>query len=137
MRLMPSLLAALLALPALQATELSADTTAKLVNMVAKGSSEGGRIACRDEGMAGALRAAGLEVVGGARIAWATTEAEVRALSMMGKLVIGGDPKMINAGAGLVVTEEGGRPRMMVNPRAVQKSGVRLSDAVLKAAVGA
>lgn len=137
MRLLPSLAALLLALPSLQAGDLAMDTAAKLVQMVSRGSSEAGKVACKDEAMAGALRAVGAEVNPGSRIAWASSENEVRTLSLIGKLVVARDPKFINAGAGLVITEEGGRPRMMVNPKAIQKSGVRLSDAVLKAAVGA
>lgn len=121
----------------LHAGELPTGVAAKLVLMVSKGAGEGGRVACRQEGMAGELRTAGSDVNAAGRIAWASSAEEVRMYSMQGKLVIAADPRFMSMGAGLIITEDGGRPKMMLNSRAVQKSGVQLSDSVLRAATGA
>lgn len=120
----------------LQAAPLPPQTSARLVLMISKGSGEGGQVACKHEGMAAELAKAGCQVSAGARIAWAANAAEARVLAMQGKLVVGPDAALLNQGAGLALVEEGGRPKLLLNPRNVQKSGVHLSDTVLKAAMG-
>ena len=120
---------------AAQAAELPLPVAAKLLQMVSKGAGENGRVACKHEAMAAELAKIGSEVNASGKIAWASNMAEARMFSMQSKLVVGGDPSLFGGGAGLVMVQEGGRPKLMLTPRNVQKSGVHLSDAVLKAAM--
>lgn len=128
------ILATLLA-PVLWAGDLPLPMTAKLLSLVAKSSSDGARIACKDPNLAGELQKLGIEINSAARIVWTDSPAEVRMLSSQNRCVVSNSPTALSAGASLVMFEEGGKPKLMVNARNLQKSGVALSDQILKAAV--
>lgn len=135
MRTLMTLVLSAFLMPALQGGELPLPNAAKLLSMVAKSSNDGPRVNCKDAAMAAELQKLGIEVSSAARILWTESAAEARLFSTQGKCVVGPNPGLLPAGASLVIFEEGGRPKLMVNPRNLQKSGVALSDQILKAAM--
>jgi len=119
----------------LSAGELPLPTAAKLLFIISKGGGENGRIATKHAEMIAELGKIGSEVNLAGKIAWATTPEDVRLFSMQRKCVVANDPKYINQGAAIVIYEDGGKPKIAINQRNVQTSGVALSDAIIKAAM--
>ncbi len=115
--------------------ELPLPTAAKLLQIISKGGGEGGRIATKNAEMIAELGKISSEINLSGKIAWATTPEDVRLFSMQRKCVVTNDPKFINQGAALAIYEDGGRVKIAINQKAVQTSGVALSDAILKAAM--
>lgn len=135
MRTLMTLVISAFLMPILQGGDLPLPNAAKLLSMVAKSSNDGPRVSCKDTAMAGELQKHGIEINASARILWTESAAEARLFSAQGKCVVGPNPALLPAGAALVIFEDGGRPKLMVNPRNLQKSGVSLSDQILKAAM--
>lgn len=132
-----ALLLALLMFPAfaLSAGELPLPIAAKLLMIISKGGGENGRIATKNAEMAAEYAKAGGEVNASSRIVWATAADEVRIGAMQRKCVVVNDPKLISTGAAIAIYEDGGKPKIAINQKAVQTSGIALSDAIIKAAM--
>lgn len=120
----------------MSAGELPPALAAKLVALVIKSANDGMRVACKAGDMAGELSKLGIENNPSAKIAWASSSEEARMYALQGKCVIVADPKFLPIGGALAVFEDGGKPKMMVNSKNLQKSGVSLSDQILRAAAG-
>lgn len=118
----------------LVAGELPAPTTAKFVALISKGAGENGKVQVKSPELAAELSKAGGEA-SSSRVAWASTVEEVRVLAMAKKCVITGDPRGLAVGASVAIYEEGGKVKIALNQKAIQASGVTLSDAILKAAM--
>ena len=103
---------------------------AKLVKIIA--SSAGGKVSCRDAAMKAALEGAGVTVDNDAKIAWATNPVEIKMLRSQNRLVITGNKAFLGSGAGIAITEEGGKPKIYLNQANITPSGVTLSDAIYK-----
>jgi hypothetical protein len=125
---------AVLALP-LAGGELPVPAAAKLLALISRGAGENGRITCKNAEMVAELGKIGSEVNAASRVAWATTAEEVRMFTLQRKCVVANDPKFLSAGAGVVICEDGGKPKLMLNTRAISASGVTLSDQIVKAAL--
>ncbi|BDU72997.1 hypothetical protein [Mesoterricola silvestris] len=93
-----------------------------------------GRIACRDLDLAMRMKQLGLSPDAKAPVAWAATADQLRDYLAEGKLVVAGDAALLEAGAGVAIVLEKGKPTILVNTRNVQASGIVLSDAFLKIA---
>lgn len=115
---------------ALRAGELPQELAARLLKVVVAGTGSG--VFCRDGAMKAALEAQGLSTDSGSKVAWSNNPAEVKALKSQGKLVVSGRPDLMGQGAGVVLVEENGKPKILLNPGAISASGVSLSDTVLK-----
>lgn len=124
---------ALVASP-LFAGELPASTAAKFVALISRGAGENGKVQVKSPEMAAELGKAGGEAAS-SRVAWAASTEEVRMLAMARKCVVVGDPKALSLGAAIAVYEDGGKVKIALNQKAIQASGVTLSDAILKAAM--
>lgn len=119
----------------LSAGELPLPIAAKLLLIISKGGGENGRVATKNADMIVELTKLGGEVNMAGKIAWATSAEEVKLYSMQRKCVVANDPKYAGMGAALMIYEDGGRPKIAINQKAVQFSGVALSDAIVKAAM--
>jgi hypothetical protein len=119
--------AVLLAAAALQAGDVPADIAARFVKIISSG-----KVACKDATMASALGGVGCAVDGGAKFAWAASEAEVKSLKAAGKCVITSRLEWLASGGTVAIVEEGGRPQMYIHSGNLAASGASLPDAVLK-----
>lgn len=121
-----------LAAAGLSAGDLPADIQAKFIKILATNAGSPGKVACKDAEVAAALGAAGMTADPASKVAWAGTEAEVKAYKAAGKMVICGKLEWLPAGGSIAVVEEGGKPQIYLHMGNIAASGVTLSDAVLK-----
>jgi len=116
----------------LQAGDLPPATTAKFLAILARSANSPGKIACTDAAVKGELGGAGLAADDSSKVAYASSEAEVKKLKAAGKLVICSHLNWLPAGGSIAVVEEGGKPQIYLHMGNIAASGVTLSDAVLK-----
>jgi hypothetical protein len=115
---------------ALSAGELTPEVTAKFLKVIASTSGQG-KIACNEATVRAALTAQGVTVDTGSAVVWCTNAAEVRSQKQMGKLVVVGR-RDLSAQACILIEEEDGRPRLMLNSGNIRASRITLSDSLLK-----
>jgi hypothetical protein len=132
MRLIQLAFAALLPFAAatVQAGDLSPEIQAKFIKVIVSSSSIG-KIACTEPALKAALEAQGVVVDSSSMIVWVTNPNEAKMLKAAGRLVIGGSRNLL-ALACVVLEEEGGRPKLLLNTANLKASRVQLSDAVMK-----
>lgn len=124
-----SLLVALAA-GAAQAGELSPEVQAKFLKVIVS-SSSAGKIACTDPALKAALEAQGVTVDGSSMIAWCTNPMEAKMLKGAGRLVIAGNRSFM-ATACIVMEEDGGRPKLLLNTANLRSARIQLSDTIMK-----
>ena len=122
----------LLASTGLSAGDLPADVQAKFIKILAASAGSPGKVACKDSAVVAALGGVGMTADAGAKVAWASSEGEVKSLKAAGKLVICGKLEWLPAGGAIAVVEEGGKPQIYLHMGNIAGSGVTLSDTVLK-----
>lgn len=113
-----------------RAGDLSPEVATKFIKIIA--SASGGKVFTRDPAMKAALEAAGVTIDSGAKIYWCTTPGEVKMAAQQRRLCVVGQSSLLSAGAGVALTEDGGRPKIMINKAAVDASGVSLPDMIFK-----
>lgn len=114
------------------AGELPAELQAKFIKIICSNAGSAGKIAVKDAAIAGALSGMGVANDGGAKVAYAGTEADVAAFKSQGKMVICPKLEWLPKGGSIAVVEEGGKPAIYLHMQNISASGVTLSDAVLK-----
>ena len=121
-----------LAFSGLSAGDLPGEVQAKFIKILASSAGSAGKVACANGALVGELTKVGVAADGGAKVAWASSEAEVKSLKGAGKLVICGKLEWLPAGGAIAIVEEGGKPQIYLHMGHIAASGVTLSDAVLK-----
>lgn len=119
-----------LSAPLAQAGDLAPEVQAKFIKVIVSSSSIG-KIACADATLKAALEAQGVVVDPSSMIVWVTNPAEGKMLKAAGRLVIAGRKDMLGV-ACVVLEEEGGRPKLLLNTGNLKSARVQLSDAVMK-----
>lgn len=114
----------------LSAGELPTEMTAKIVKVIVNGT--GGRIVCRDGAMKSALESNSVSTEGNSNIVWSSNPSEIRMLKSQRKLIISNKSEHLAMGAGIAITEDGGKPKIYLHPGNIAASGVAVSDAVMK-----
>jgi len=117
---------------ALRAGELSPELEAKFLKVIIS-SSGNTKIGCSDSALKTALEAQGITIDSSSSIVWVTNSAEAKAYKAMGRLVIVSKRELAPV-ASVVLDEEGGRPKLLLNTANLRQSKVQLGDAVLKIA---
>ncbi|HLO67439.1 MAG TPA: hypothetical protein VK188_10505 [Holophaga sp.] len=112
--------------------DLPPEVQAKIIKVIVS-SSGGNKIACGDPALKAALEGAGLVVDSGAPIVWSTSAGEAKNLKAFGRLIIT-DRRELAGFASIVIQDDGGRPKIMLNPANLKTAKVQLSDAVMKIA---
>lgn len=121
-----------LAATALSAGDLPADIQAKFIKILAANAGSAGKVACKDPGVTAALGGAGLAADPASKVAWAGSEADVKAYKAAGKMVICGKLEWLPEGGSIALVEEGGKPQIYLHMGNIAASGITLSDAILK-----
>lgn len=114
------------------AGDLPPEVQAKFVRILANSAGSAGKVCCHDTGLRAELGKVGLAHDPAAKVAWAASEAEVKALKAAGKLVICGRLEWLAAGGSIAIVEEAGKPQVYLHMGNIAASEVPLSDAVLK-----
>jgi len=133
-KLAAGILSAILASGSLMARDLPVDVQAKFIRFLATSTNSPGRINCRDAALATELAKVGVTANPGGKLAWATSEAEVKALRAAGQLVVCGHTEWMGAGATIAIVEEDGRPQIYLHMGNLAGSGVTPSYSLLKIA---
>lgn len=103
---------------------------ARLMKILVHNSSDPGRIACRDSALGAEFMKAGLKVDPAAKVAWATSEEDIRAFATEGKLVATDRASGLREGASVGLVHEKGRLAVYLHLNHVYKAKVRLNPAV-------
>jgi hypothetical protein len=115
---------------ALQAGELSPEQTAKILKVIASGCGEF-QVNCKDAPLKAALSSLGISVEEGSPIVWCSTLPDAKANLAKGRLVVVGHQDLLSA-ACIVVEEEGGRPKILINTANLRTCKLKLGDAIMK-----
>ena len=119
-----------LGIQALQAGDLSPEQTAKFLKVISTASGQN-KVSCQDSALKAALTALGVVVENGSPIVWCTGMGEARMQKQMGKLVVVGHKELMPM-ACIVLEEEGGHPKILLNTNNIRTSHVTLGDALMK-----
>jgi hypothetical protein len=114
------------------AGDLTPDIQAKFVKILATSAGSPGKVDCSNAGLNAELGKVGMAHDPGSRVAWASSEGEVKSLKAAGKLVLCGKLEWLAAGGSIAVVEENGKPQIYLHMGNISASKVVLSDAVLK-----
>lgn len=106
-----ALLAAGVFAVAMSAGDLPAEVQAKFIKILASSAGSAGRVVCKNGALAAELSKQGVNADDGSKVAWASSEGEVRSLKAAGKLVICPNLSWLPAGGAIAIVEEGGKPR--------------------------
>jgi hypothetical protein len=112
-----------------QAGDLAPEVKVKFIKIIALAS--GGKVACSDPAVKGALEAQGVVVDGGARVVYVTNAAEAKQGKQMNKLVISARRDLMNVSS-VVLDEDSGRPKLLINTSNLTASRVPVGDAIMK-----
>ena len=94
-----------------------------------------GRVCVKDIDLSMQLKKDGLSPDGGAPLAWAKNENQVKNYLGDGKrLVACGDEHFLKEGASIAIFKEGGRPVLVLSVKNAAANGFTFSDALLKMA---
>ena len=118
---------------ALHGQDLPPATQAKFLKMLITSTGQFG-FACTDPALKPQLEANGVSVSPGFLMAWAASEAEVKALKAAGKMVIVPRRAWLKTGGSIALVEEDGKPSIYLNMVNVKASGLHLSDAIIQMA---
>jgi hypothetical protein len=134
MKLVRTLFAAALALAPLsiQAGEANVETQAKFLKAIVA-STGSTKVACADPALRAALEAVGLQLDSAAPVIWATTMGEAKGSKLTGRLVVSGRRELVSNTC-ILIEEDGGRPKLLLNTANIRASRVQVSDAILKLA---
>ncbi len=123
---------ALLVTAARVLADLPSDVQAKFIKILAGSANSAGKVACTDAGLQAELGKIGVNNDPGSKVAWAASEAEVKALKAAGKMVLCPKVEWLPLGGTFAIVEEGGKPQIYLHLGNLAASGVPVSDAVLK-----
>lgn len=116
----------------LGAGELSVELQAKFIKILAANAGSVGKVACTSPAMLAQFERMGITPDPSAKVAWASSEAEVIAMKAAGKFVLCPDLDWLPKGASVAVIEEGGKAQIYLHMGHIAASGVTLSDSILK-----
>jgi len=114
------------------AGDLAPDMQAKFVKLLASSAGSAGKISCTSPALLAELGKLGVANDASASVAWASSEAEVKALKAAGKLVICGKLDWLPSGGSIAVVEEGGKPQIYLHMGNIAASKAVVSDTVLR-----
>lgn len=127
-RLLPILLWA----TCLGAQEIQSDLMAGLLKELAKLAGSPGKVATSRTSLKADLAKLGVRIDGGATLAYATNEEDVKAMKAARKLVVCDKLELLRKGAAIAIVEEDGKPTVYLHMRNMRNSGVTLPDASMK-----
>lgn len=107
---------------------------AKFVKVLVSATGQFGICCNNDPALRKVLEKTGLSVAPGFKLAWASSEEEVKSLKADGRLVIVPNLAWLKLGAGVAVVSVEGLPQLYVNMANVKASGMTLPDAIIKIA---
>ena len=112
--------------------DLPVPLQAKFIRILASSAGSAGKENCGNAALVDELGKVGVSPDPGSKVAWASTEAEVKGLKAAGKLVICPKVEWLPSGGSVAIVEEAGKPQIYLHIGHITESGVTLADSVLK-----
>jgi hypothetical protein len=122
---------ALLCSLGLHAQSVPLDTEAKFLKVLLTTTGQFG-LACNDQALSKKLEEMGVSVGPGFKLAWGSSEPEVRALKAQERFVICPNLEWLKAGASMAIVEEDGHPQLYLQSANAKASGMAVPDAISK-----
>jgi hypothetical protein len=132
--LLPRLLLPALLLGASQPahSDIPPELMAKFLKVICTNSGSPGRISIQDGALSKAMDALGVTSDKGAKVAWATNEADIKALAAAGKLVVCNRLNLLPEGGSIAIVEEDGKPAIYLHTGHIAQSGAKVSGSILR-----
>jgi hypothetical protein len=105
------------------------DLQAKFVKVLLASTGQFG-FACNEPALKAKLESMGVSVGPGFKLAWGSSEPEVRALKAQGRFIVCPNVDWLKDGASLAIVDAGGKPELYLDPANVKASGMALPDAI-------
>ncbi|HEX9080906.1 MAG TPA: hypothetical protein VF768_01445 [Holophagaceae bacterium] len=128
------LIAAMALAAPLMGGDLPIAIQAKFVKILVSTMNSTGKVYVKDSKMIDELKPMGVAADDASKVAWASSEAEVKHFKASGKLVICGKLEWLAQGGAVAIVEENGKPQIYLHMGNIAGSGVTVSDAVLRIA---
>jgi hypothetical protein len=117
----------------LRAEDVAPADLVKFVRLLTSSTGQSGFACGSNMNLRFKLESMGLSTAPSAKIAWASTEAEVKTLKAASKMVVVPKLEWLKLGASAAIVMEDGKPLMYLNLANVKASGLTLPDTVIKA----
>lgn len=111
---------------------VSPELMAKFIKVIATNAGSPGRVDLKDAVLIKALDGLGVTADKAAKVAFATSLAEVKALKAEGKLVICNSLDMLPAGGSIAIVDEDGKAAVYLHTGHINESGAKVSPAILR-----
>lgn len=105
-------------------------TQAKLLIIISRSAGSGGKVDCQFDPIL--AKGFGADNDASSKIAWGTTESQVKSLKASGKLVVCSSLDLLPKGGSIAIVEEDGKPQIYLHMGNINASKVPLSDTILK-----
>lgn len=115
-----------------QGGDLPPGIQAKFITIIANYANSGGKVHVKDPLVLSELSKLGVSHSDKSPLAWASNEADVKALKASGKMVVCGKLEWLPSGGSIALVEEAGKPQIYLHLGNINASGLTLPDAILK-----
>lgn len=105
---------------------------AKFIKVIATNSGSAGKVDVKEADLIKALDSLDVAADKNAKVAFATTEAEVKALRTAGKLVICNRLDLLPVGGSIAIVDEDGKAAIYLHTGHINESGAKVSPAILR-----
>lgn len=105
---------------------------AKFIKVIATNSNSAGRVDIKDADLVRALSGMEVSADKNAKVAYASTEGEVKTLLAAGKMIICNRLELLPVGGSIAIVEEDGKPAIYLHTGHIAQSGAKVSAAILK-----
>lgn len=114
--------------------DIAPPIVAKILKIIVSSPDSPSQVAVADSEIAAELGKVGVSIDPEARVLWAITEAEVVKAAKQGRLVVCPNVALLQRGASIALTVEGGRAAIYIHQAHLAASKVAVPDAVVKVA---
>jgi hypothetical protein len=118
----------------LAAQDVPPEAQVKFIRLLVSSSGQSGFACGSNMALKFKLQSVGFPTPADAKIAWASSEAEVKALKAAGRFAVVPQLAWLKLGAAAALVQEGGNPVLYLNLANVKASGLTLPDSVVKSA---
>lgn len=112
--------------------DVGPDLQAKFLKVIAHHASSKNRVAASDPAIKAELEKHGVSIEGGANVAFAASEEELKTLVAARKIVVCAHIEWLPQGASIAIVEENGKPAIYMHTGNLEATGVKVAPAILR-----
>jgi hypothetical protein len=132
-RLVPAVIVCL-SIPGLNAQEVPPEAQVQFIRQLLSSTGQSSFACGSNMALKFKLQSLGVSTAANAKIAWASTEAEVKTLKASNCMVVVPKLEWLKLGGSVAIVHENGKPVMYLNLVNVKASGLTLTEALVKTA---